>query len=181
MMSPEETTVLELIWSHYKKHGDWPRKGQLWRTLRLLGVDLDDFAAHRSWIRVESSSVSVGLEALLALPEVRDLLEPLPRFMRLLARRFVEQPDIDEPGSRKPEVKSSELFDSTFAIFRPGESRNSCGLQLKRWSGVTQAGEKKTWVRPVGGGEGALGQAQDVSEGDSALGAVPGAKGQTQA
>ena len=35
-------------------------------------------------------------------------------------------------------------------------------------------------VHPVGGGERALGQTQDVSEGDGALGAVPGANGQSQ-
>lgn len=110
-MSPDEIAVLELIWSHYKENGDWPRRGVLWRQLRALGMDLDDFAAQHPWIRVEHSAVSVGLEAFLELSEVRDLLEPLPRFMRLLARRFAEQPDLEEPGAPKPEVKSSELFE----------------------------------------------------------------------
>jgi type I restriction enzyme M protein len=68
-----------------------------------------------------------------------------------------------------------------FRHFRPGESRSSCGFRLRRWSGGLQAGEKKKRVHPVGRGEGALGQTQDVREGDSALGAVPGANGQTQA
>jgi len=71
-----------------------------------------------------------------------------------------------------------EVSNSTFAIFRHGESRSSCGSQLMRWSGGTQGGEKKPRVHPVGGGESALGQAQDVREGDSSLGAVPRAEGQ---
>jgi hypothetical protein len=58
-----------------------------------------------------------------------------------------------------PHPSSVELWrmsNSTFAIFRPGESRSSCGFRQRRWSGGLQAGEKKKRVHPVGGGERAL-------------------------
>ncbi len=52
---------------------------------------------------------------------------------------------------------------ASFAMLRLGESRNSCGFRLRRWSGGLQAGEKKKRVHPVGGGERELSQAPNES------------------
>lgn len=41
------------------------------------------------------------------------------------------------------------MSDSTFAIFRTGEGRSSCGFRLRRWSGGLQAGVVRG--RPVTG------------------------------
>ncbi|QSQ25172.1 nucleotide-binding protein [Pyxidicoccus parkwayensis] len=110
-MSPEEVNVLELIWSHFKKHGDWPQKARFAVLLRHQGVDFNALAGEDRWISASSDKVRVSFDALLVLPEVKQLLEPLPRLLRLLARRFEEQADPDEnPDASKPRVESSEFF-----------------------------------------------------------------------
>ncbi|NOK36055.1 nucleotide-binding protein [Corallococcus exercitus] len=112
-MSPEENTVLQLIWSHFKQHGGWPPKLTLWSQLRHLNLSLDQLASRAPWLLVSSigDAVSVSLETLLEIPEVRTLLAPLPRFLQLLARRFVEEPDLNtEHGSRGPEVQAEAFL-----------------------------------------------------------------------
>jgi hypothetical protein len=110
-MTTDEIEILELIWTEFKEHGDWPRRKQMWKQLRSLGKDLETFAAKAQWMWVKDR-VSVRFETLLALPEVRDILAPLPRFMRFMFHRFVEQPNLQEEWkSRGPEVKASEFFE----------------------------------------------------------------------
>ncbi|WP_163992502.1 TIR domain-containing protein [Pyxidicoccus caerfyrddinensis] len=112
-MAPEETTVLLLIWSHFKLHGGWPQKLLLWSQLRNLNLNLDELASRAPWLSISSigDTVSVGLETLLEIPEARTLLEPLPRFLQFLARRFVEEPDLDEErGSQGPEVGAESFI-----------------------------------------------------------------------
>lgn len=123
-MSPEEKTVLELVWSHYKKHGDWPQKTRFSARLRQQGLDLGKLAGGERWIHVGSEWVNPTLQALLTLPEVRQLLEPLPALLRLLARRFVEQADLDEnPDAPKPRVEASEFF----ALWGDGQQERALG------------------------------------------------------
>lgn len=109
-MSQEEATVLELIWSHFKQHGDWPKKTLLWLQLQNMDVDLEAFAERVTWVELGRESVSVRLEALLEIREVRAALEPLPRLLKLLVERFLEQPDLEDASPRGPKVTASEFF-----------------------------------------------------------------------
>jgi predicted nucleotide-binding protein len=112
-MSPDDTTVLQLIWSHFKQHGVWPQKLELWSQLQHLGHDLEEFASRAPWLEIGGlgDTVSVRVETLRELPEVGTLLEPLPGFYRFLARRFVEEPNLEEErGSRGPEVNAEAFF-----------------------------------------------------------------------
>lgn len=109
-MSQEEATVLEIIWSHFKKHDDWPRRLLLWRQLKAVGVNLDTFAEKTPWLDLDRESVSVGLETLVEIREVRTALEPLPQLLKLLAQRFLEQPDLEDAYPRGPKVTASEFL-----------------------------------------------------------------------
>ncbi|WP_163995396.1 TIR domain-containing protein [Pyxidicoccus caerfyrddinensis] len=138
-MPPEQVTVLELIWSHYKQHGDWPPKARFAVQLRHQGLELDKLAASASWLSVDSEKVRAGFAALVTLPEVRHLLEPLPSFLRLLARRFLEQADPDEGlDAPRPRVEAAEFF----ALWREPAHAAMAARLIERFLGwyVSRAG-----------------------------------------
>lgn len=105
------TDAVSLLWNCFKRESRWPSKKEF-----LLLIDREQLALDtiRSCSRTSfgaggDEQVSARFEALVTLPEVRELLAPLPAVLRDAAAAFVAQapllPDTDRPTLHFRQIK----------------------------------------------------------------------------
>jgi hypothetical protein len=97
-LTPNQLVAIRQVWDHFKSSGEWPTRQRILITLDEQGIDLD---AEVVSLRGASGGGGSGSDARVSLdwtlavgvPEVRDLLEPLPKLVaRALERLLTGDP-----------------------------------------------------------------------------------------
>jgi len=92
-LTPNQSLAIRRIWDHFKRSGGWPTRQGMLVALDEEGVDLDAEVLSLPGASggASGSDARVSLDWTLAvhLPEVRELLEPLPRLVALALERLL--------------------------------------------------------------------------------------------
>jgi hypothetical protein len=131
--------VLGLIWERYAPRREWPARKDFRILLRNLEIDFDT-VQRMNGVTVYDDVVKAAFDALLIVPEVGKLFEPLPALLRLASKRFCAAPDYQD-GTDAPEVVFSDLRE-----LWPDEERARLASDVLWDTGFNLLSSRRPWM-----------------------------------
>lgn len=106
MDHPAARAIVGVLWKRFRVAREWPAKREVILQLDELGIEFDSDRESVPGTYLEGhgsdARVTATFDALIALDEVREFLEPLPALLRAAALRFVSSPGFHDVIEGRP-------------------------------------------------------------------------------